>query len=237
MQPMRGLPILAVKFAGGVAGIGSGLALGREGPTIQMGGVLGHAVSKWFGCTARERQTLIAAGASTTWPNSSTPAIPAKTAGRRARSIGAGPWRFLAPGPAGCSLGATRESVEAAWQAPANNAGAASVYSQSSQSPYEMVLVRYTGGKGSRIAAVHRAATTAEPAAERARKLVGSLTGREVEVLTGLGEGRSNAQIAARLYLSEATVKGYVSRMLDKLGLDNRTQAGLLAHDAGLAGR
>ena len=74
-------------------------------------------------------------------------------------------------------------------------------------------------------------------AAERARKQVGSLTEREVEVLTGLGEGLSNAQIAARLYLSEATVKGYVSRMLDKLGLDNRTQAGLLAHDAGLVTR
>ena len=41
----------------------------------------------------------------------------------------------------------------------------------------------------------------------------------------------------ARLYLSEATVKGYVSRMLDKLGLANRTQAGLLAHDAGLITR
>jgi DNA-binding NarL/FixJ family response regulator len=76
-----------------------------------------------------------------------------------------------------------------------------------------------------------------QPAAERARKLVGSLTEREVEVLTGLGEGLSNAQIAARLYLSEATVKGYVSRMLDKLGLDNRTQAGLLAHDAGIVSR
>ena len=79
------------------------------------------------------------------------------------------------------------------------------------------------------------ASADSQPARERARKLVGALTEREVEVLTGLGEGLSNAQIAARLYLSEATVKGYVSRMLDKLGLDNRTQAGLLAHDAGLA--
>jgi DNA-binding NarL/FixJ family response regulator len=76
-----------------------------------------------------------------------------------------------------------------------------------------------------------------QPAAERARKLAGSLTEREVEVLSCLGEGLSNAQIAARLYLSEATVKGYVSRMLEKLGLDNRTQAGLLAHDAGLTSR
>jgi len=81
------------------------------------------------------------------------------------------------------------------------------------------------------------ASADSQLAAERARKQVGSLTEREVEVLTGLGEGLSNAQIAARLYLSEATVKGYVSRMLDKLGLDNRIQAGLLAHDAGLVTR
>ena len=78
------------------------------------------------------------------------------------------------------------------------------------------------------------ASTDSQPARERARTQVSSLTEREVEVLTGLGEGLSNAQIASRLYLSEATVKGYVSRMLDKLGLDNRTQAGLLAHDAGI---
>ncbi len=81
------------------------------------------------------------------------------------------------------------------------------------------------------------ASADSQPAAERARKLAGSLTEREVEVLTCLGKGLSNAQIAARLYLSEATVKGYVSRMLEKLGVDNRTQAGLLAHDAGLTSR
>ncbi|HEY2550200.1 MAG TPA: response regulator transcription factor [Streptosporangiaceae bacterium] len=69
---------------------------------------------------------------------------------------------------------------------------------------------------------------------DRARRLAGSLTEREAGVLACLGEGLSNAQIAGRLYLSEATVKGYVSRILDKLGIDNRTQAGLLAHDAGL---
>ncbi|GAA1328887.1 hypothetical protein GCM10009635_25960 [Actinocatenispora thailandica] len=49
-----------------------------------------------------------------------------------------------------------------------------------------------------------------------------------------LGAGLSNAAIAARLYLSEATVKGYVSRLLVKLACRNRTQAGLLARDAGL---
>ncbi len=81
------------------------------------------------------------------------------------------------------------------------------------------------------------ASADSQPAREQARELIGSLTEREVEVLTCLGEGLSNAQIAGRLFLSEATVKGYVSRMLDKLGLENRTQAGLLAHDAGLASR
>ena len=71
-----------------------------------------------------------------------------------------------------------------------------------------------------------------QPARERARHLAGSLTGREAQVLACLGEGLSSAQIAARLYLSEARVKGYVSRMLDRLGCANRAQAGLLAHDA-----
>jgi CIC family chloride channel protein len=54
--------ILPVKFVGGVSGIGAGLALGREGPTIQMGAAIGQMVSRWFPCTPRERQTLIAAG-------------------------------------------------------------------------------------------------------------------------------------------------------------------------------
>jgi DNA-binding NarL/FixJ family response regulator len=78
------------------------------------------------------------------------------------------------------------------------------------------------------------ASTDSSAARDRARKLVGSLTEREVEVLACLGEGLSNAQIAGRLFLSEATIKGYVSRMLDKLGCLNRTQAGLIAHDAGV---
>jgi DNA-binding NarL/FixJ family response regulator len=76
-----------------------------------------------------------------------------------------------------------------------------------------------------------------QSARQRARQLTGSLTDRELEVLACLGEGLSNAQIAERLYLSEATIKGYVSRMLDKLGCANRTQAGLLAHDAGIVER
>jgi DNA-binding NarL/FixJ family response regulator len=72
---------------------------------------------------------------------------------------------------------------------------------------------------------------------ERALALVRELTERETEVLGCLGEGMSNAQIARHLSLSEATVKGYVSRTLDKLRCANRTQAGLLAYDAGLVAR
>jgi DNA-binding NarL/FixJ family response regulator len=78
------------------------------------------------------------------------------------------------------------------------------------------------------------ASADSQPARDKARELVAALTEREAEVLACLGEGLSNAQIAARLYLSEARVKGYVSRMLDKLGVANRTQASLLVHDAGL---
>jgi DNA-binding NarL/FixJ family response regulator len=75
---------------------------------------------------------------------------------------------------------------------------------------------------------------SSRPDGERVRELVATLTPREVEVLGCLGAGRTNQQIARRLCLSEATVKGYVSRLLEKLGCDNRTQAGLLAHRAGI---
>ena len=70
-----------------------------------------------------------------------------------------------------------------------------------------------------------------------ARKRISGLTERERDVLACLGEGLSNADIAGRLHLAEATVKSYVSRMLVKLDCTNRTQAGLLAHEAGLTGR
>ena len=55
--------VLPIKFIGGVLAIGSGLALGREGPTVQMGGAVGAAVASFMRANARERLTLIAAGA------------------------------------------------------------------------------------------------------------------------------------------------------------------------------
>lgn len=69
---------------------------------------------------------------------------------------------------------------------------------------------------------------------ERAAARLAVLSERETEVLAALGEGLSNAQIGARTFLSEATVKGYVSKIMDKLACENRTQAGLLAYAAGL---
>jgi DNA-binding NarL/FixJ family response regulator len=78
------------------------------------------------------------------------------------------------------------------------------------------------------------AAGRATARGEAARTRLAVLTEREREVVDLLGEGLSNADAGARLHMSEATVKTYVSRILSKLGCDNRVQAALLARDAGL---
>jgi DNA-binding NarL/FixJ family response regulator len=67
----------------------------------------------------------------------------------------------------------------------------------------------------------------------QARELVRGLTGRERDVAMEVGQGRSNADIATSLYMSEATVKAHVSRVLAKLGVTNRVQVALLVRDAG----
>jgi len=65
-------------------------------------------------------------------------------------------------------------------------------------------------------------------------RLPDPLSEREIEVLNLLASGATNRQIAAQLFLAEGTVKNYVSVILDKLGVDDRTQAALRAREMGL---
>ncbi|MEI6225883.1 MAG: chloride channel protein, partial [Deltaproteobacteria bacterium] len=58
-----GFPTIPVKFAGGILAIGSGLALGREGPSVQMGAVLGHQVGRLLRLPARDQVLLLTAAA------------------------------------------------------------------------------------------------------------------------------------------------------------------------------
>ncbi len=68
---------------------------------------------------------------------------------------------------------------------------------------------------------------------ELAHRQLASLTVREREVAAAIGQGQSNAEIAGGLHMSVATVKAHVSRLLVKLGADNRVQIALLVQTAG----
>jgi len=67
---------------------------------------------------------------------------------------------------------------------------------------------------------------------DRARERLALLSAREHEVALGVGRGQANADIAAELHMSVATVKAHVSKLLAKLELDNRVQIALLVQDA-----
>ena len=72
-------------------------------------------------------------------------------------------------------------------------------------------------------------------AAERhrlARQRLATLTDREREVAVAVGSGASNAEVAASLFMSEATVKSHVSRLFTKLDVANRVHIAIVVHDA-----
>jgi len=84
-----------------------------------------------------------------------------------------------------------------------------------------------------RLIAMVAGDTDAGARAEDARRRLAALSPRERDVALAVGRGQGNAEIAATLHLSVATVKGHVSRLLEKLEVDNRVQIALLVQAAG----
>jgi DNA-binding NarL/FixJ family response regulator len=74
----------------------------------------------------------------------------------------------------------------------------------------------------------------ADPPRQRARESLQRLADRELAVAKLIAKGKTNHEISRELFVSVATVKAYVSRLLSKLELNNRVQVALLVHDAGL---
>ena len=94
--------------------------------------------------------------------------------------------------------------------------------------------IRCRGLRPVATSSAHREVSLRGPGSRRrhAREQLDRLTEREREVAIAIGLGKSNADISRELYMSVATVKAHVSRVLEKLELNNRVQIALLSHDA-----
>jgi DNA-binding NarL/FixJ family response regulator len=80
----------------------------------------------------------------------------------------------------------------------------------------------------------HFVAARANPRRQRALAKLGALSEREREVVTAVAQGKSNADIARDLFLSEATVKTHITRTFAKLDVTNRVQLTIFAYEAGM---
>jgi len=105
--------------------------------------------------------------------------------------------------------------------------------------PEQIVLALRSAARGEPVlspaaarALIDHTAAGSGTRAEHAARQFALLSERERDVAVAVAEGLSNAEIGARLHLSAGTVKAHLSSALAKLGLDNRVQLALLAHDA-----
>ena len=88
-----------------------------------------------------------------------------------------------------------------------------------------------------RLTTEDRAHRQASSTRQRQEPPPGSLTARELDVLRHLAVGKTNRQIAGELHLSLSTVKGHLERLINKLGVSDRTQAAVKAVELGLTDR
>jgi DNA-binding NarL/FixJ family response regulator len=119
--------------------------------------------------------------------------------------------------------------------------GGADGYILKNAPPAEIIdaIRRVAGGHAVLAPAVAEtvaASLRAEPEEERARRLLATLSERELEVLRLAAAGESNAGIGKRLFISEGTVKNHMTHILRKLEVEDRTQAAILAVKHGVAG-
>lgn len=129
-----------------------------------------------------------------------------------------------------------------AYIADAVRLGALGFFLKSDDPQHLIAGVRAIAGGGAAFSPrvgrwlIRRRTRTHLDRAARAQAMVRELTPRQRELLTGVGKGQSNAQIAKSLHLSEGTVKQYLSALFTALGTENRVQAALIAFEAGLDG-
>lgn len=145
--------------------------------------------------------------------------------------------RRVAPGTAVVMLTTFGEEE---YVAAALEAGVAGFLLKSGD-PYELMAAVRAAREGAaflspRVARQVIAQLSGEVMARRqaARAKVAVLTPRERDVLALLGAGLSNAEIGRRLFLVEGTVKAHVSALMTRMGVRNRVQAAVVAHEAGV---